>query len=86
MVVKSTDITRFKMILMEQSCPFFEENEIRFMLQEATSFNQAIYKACLIKASNGNFEIQGLSVDETYDMYMRLANEYRPNNSRLLRM
>lgn len=78
------DLTRLKMTLFEDSCPFFEEDEIRFLLSEADSFEEAAYKGLLIKASSGNFEIQGLSVEETSNMFLRLANEYRPSNSRLL--
>lgn len=79
-------VVKFKMLTFEQSCPFFEEEEIRNLIDNSDSFDEAVYKAFLAKAESGNFEIQGLSVDETYNMFLRLANEYRPNNSRFLRM
>lgn len=79
------DLTRLKMTIFEDTCPMFSEEELRFLLSESDSFDEAVYKALLAKAYQGNFEIQGLSVTETSDMFLRLANEYKPSNSRLLR-
>lgn len=78
------DLTRLKMELFETDCPFFSEEGIRTLLSSAKTYEHALYYGYLAKAESGNFEIQGLSIDETRNMFLRLANEHRPSNSRLL--
>ena len=81
----STEIDRIKKILRESSCPFFTDEDIQFYLGEYATVNEAIYNMFLVKAEDTTLKLSGLTCADTSKYFRRLAQNYRPNNSGVLK-
>lgn len=79
------NIRRIKTIILEESYPLFSDQEIQFYLEEyGGDVERTIYELCCIKATSGTVNVSGVSMSSTERDFMRIASEYRPNNSRVL--
>lgn len=80
-----TDVERMKVILREEACPFFKDDELAFYLNEAGGdVNKAIYRCLIIKSEDTTLNISGLQAADTSKYFRRLAQQYRVNNSGIL--
>lgn len=80
-----TDIERLKVILREKDCPFFEDEELNFYLEEnGHNFNNTVYQCLIIKSESTSLVLSGLEASDTSKYFRRLAQKYRTNNSRVL--
>lgn len=84
--MSSTDlIDKLKIVLRENDCPFFEDEELDFYLSEnGNDFNKTAYQCLIIKAENTTLSMSGLEAADTSKYFRRLAQKYRTNNSRVL--
>ena len=75
-----------KIILREKDVPFFTDEELQFYLKEnGNDYRATAYRCLLIKAEDTTLEISGLSASDSSKYFRRLASQYRPNNSGILR-
>lgn len=78
-------LEKLKIVLRENDCPFFEDEEIQFYLSEnGDDFNKTAYQMLIIKSENTTLSMSGLEVGDTSKYFRRLAQKYRQNNSRTL--
>lgn len=84
--MNSTDLLdKLKIVLRENDCPFFEDEELDFYLSEnGNDFNKTVYQCLVIKAENTTLSMSGLEAADTSKYFRRLAQRYRENNSRVL--
>lgn len=80
-----SDLERLKIVLREEDCPFFTDEELLFFLKEnGDDFNQTAYDCLIMKSENTTLNMSGLELGDTSKYFRRLAQKYRSNNSRVL--
>lgn len=81
-----SNLESLKMILRENDIPFFTEDQLLFYLgQNGDNLKDTAYQCLLIKAEDTTLSISGLSTADTSKYFRRLASQYRPFNSGILR-
>lgn len=79
-------LSLIKKILREDEIPFFTDEEIEAYYQNnGSDMNKTVYSLCLTKAENTTVEISGLTMGDTSEYFLRLAQRYRPHNSGTLK-
>lgn len=79
-------IEQLKLILRESDVPFFSDEELNNYLQmDNGDLNKTAYRCLVIKAQDTTLSISGLSAADSSKYFLRLAGNYRPNNSRVLK-
>ncbi len=80
------DIERLKIILRENDCPFFEDEELAFYLSENNGdFNATAYQCLIIKSESTAVVLSGFEAADSSKYFRRLAQRYRVSNSGVLR-
>lgn len=80
------EVKRIKEILREEDIPYFTDEQIKFYVEENNGVaNDAIYQMLLIKSESSEISVSGLSTQDTSSYFKRLASNYKPNNSGILR-
>ena len=75
-----------RLVLREDDIPFFTEEELDLYLEmNKGDVRKALYQCLCIKAEPSNIELSGLITPDTSTYFQRLAAQYRPTNSGLLR-
>lgn len=78
-------IDKLKMVLRENDCPFFSDEELSFYYEEnGHNFNNTVYQCLIIKSENTSLSISGMECADTSKYFRRLAQRYRTNNSGIL--
>lgn len=78
-------IDKLKMVLREEDCPFFSDEELNFYLEEnGGDFNKTAYRCLILKSESTSLVMSGLEVGDTSKYFRRIAQHYRTNNSRVL--
>lgn len=78
-------LEKLKIVLREEDCPFFDDDEISFYLSEnGNDFNKTAYQLLILKSENTTLSMSGLEVGDTSKYFRRIAQRYRENNSRIL--
>ena len=79
-------LRELEMILRETDIPFFTEEQLVFYLgQNGNDVRATAYQCLLIKAEDTSLKVSGLSTADTSKYFRRLASQYRPHNSGVLR-
>ena len=79
-------LDELKIVLREEEIPFFTDKQLSFYLKENNSdYKATAYQCLLIKAEDTTLSISGLNTSDTSKYFRRLASQYRPNNSGILR-
>jgi len=79
------NIERLKIILRENDCPFFEDEELAFYLNENNNdFEATAYHCLIIKSESTSLVLSGLEASDTSKYFRRLAQRYRKVNSGVL--
>lgn len=78
-------IAELKLILREDSTPFFGDAELQYHFEKAGDIYAAAYKLLLIKAEQDSLQISGLTTADTSAYWRRLAALYRPSASCIIR-
>lgn len=80
-----TNLERLKIILRENDCPFFTDEEIMFYLNEnGNDFEKTAYQCLILKSENTTLNLSGLETGDTSKYFRRLAQRYRQINSGVL--
>lgn len=75
-------IDELKIIIREEDCPFFTENELMYYLQKNNNnVNDAAYQCLIVKSQENSLSVSGLSCPDTSSYFRRLAQRYRRSNS-----
>ena len=80
------EIQELKMILREETSPFFTDEEIAYYLNKNNgNVNNAAYECLLLKAEDDSIALPGgLTLANNSEYWLRLAKKYKPNGSRIL--
>jgi hypothetical protein len=80
------EIQELKLILREESSPFFSDEEVAYYLEKNNGDIKATAYECLvIKSENDSISLPGgLNIADNQKYWLRLAQKYRPNGSKLL--
>ena len=78
-------IDELKLILREKDCPFFEDEELSYYLGKYPTVDEAAYHCLVLKAENTTLSVAGLNCADSSKYFLRLAQNYRPNNSGILK-
>ena len=80
------EIQELKLILREETSPFFTDEEIAYYLNKNNgNINNAAYECLLLKAEDDSIQLPGgLTLANNSEYWLRLAKKYKPNGSRVL--
>lgn len=79
-------IDHLKTLIRERDIPFFTDEDLEFYLAENNGdVYAAAYQCLTIKAENTQLQLSGLTMADTSSYFRRLAAQYRPSNSGILR-
>lgn len=77
-----SDVERVKKLLREEECPFFDDDDVEFYLNENSGdVKRTLYQMLIVKAEDTTLSVTGLTCADTSKYFRRLAQRYRPNNS-----
>ena len=81
-----TEMKRIKEVLREEDIPYFTDEQIEFYVEEnGGDVNNALYQMLLVKSESSVISVSGLSTQDTSSYFKRLASNYKPSNSGILR-
>ena len=80
------EIQELKLILREESSPFFSDEEIAYYLEKNNyNIDATAYECLLLKAEDDSISLPGgLSLANNSKYWLRLAKKYKPNGSKIL--
>lgn len=78
-------IDELKLILREDDIPFFTDEQISKYIALYETLDLALYAMLMVKAENTQMKIAGMSTQDTSSYFRKLARQYRPNNSGILK-
>lgn len=77
---------RIKMLLREEQLPFFSDDEIEFYYNENNGdVDATLYQMLLLKSEDTTLSVSGLTTTSTSQYFKRLAANYMPHNSGILK-
>ena len=79
-----SNIDELKIILREKDCPLFSDEELAYYLKKYSTMEDTAYHCLLIKAEVTTLSVSGLSCADSSRYFLRLAQQYRRNNSGIL--
>lgn len=80
------NLDHLKIILREDDIPFFTDEQLEFYLsQNGGDLRTTAYQCLLVKAEDTTLSVNGLSTADTSKYFRRLASQYRPFNSGILK-
>ena len=78
-------LEKIKIVLRENEIPFFSDDEINLQLElHDNDFYMTVYTLAIAKAENCQMSLSGLSLADTSEYWLRIAQTYRPNNTVIL--
>ena len=80
------EIQELKLILREETSPFFSDEEIAYYLEKNNySIEATAYECLLLKAEDDSISLPGgLQLANNSSYWLRLAKKYKPNGSKIL--
>ena len=78
-------IDELKLILREDDIPFFTDEQISKYISLDETLDLALYAMLMVKAENTQMQIAGMTTQDTSSYFRKLARQYRPNNSGILK-
>lgn len=78
-------IDELKLILREDDIPFFTDEQISKYITLYETLDLALYAMLMVKAENTQMQIAGMTTQDTSSYFRKLARQYRPNNSGILK-
>jgi hypothetical protein len=80
------EIQELKLILREESSPFFTDEEIAYYLEKNNgNIKATAYECLVIKSENDSISLPGgLNIADNQSYWLRLAKKYKPNGSKIL--
>ena len=78
-------IKQLKFNLRESQVPFFEEDELQYLLDKNNGdVNKASYEGLIIKAETNGLNVSGLTTKDSSSYFKMLASHYVTTNSGVL--
>lgn len=78
-------VGELKIILRENDCPFFTDEELDYYLQKNNNdLDATAYHCLIVKAEDTTLNISGMNASDTSKYFRRLAQRYKKNNSGIL--
>ena len=78
-------LRKLKIVLREEDCPFFSDDELNYYFEEnGNDFRKTAYRCLILKSENTTLALSGLELGDTSKYFRRIAQYYRTNNSRVL--
>lgn len=75
-----------KIILREDDCPFFTDDELEFYFKKYNGdVNKTAYYCLVLKSEDTTLSVSGLNCADTSKYFRRIASNYKPNNSGVLK-
>lgn len=85
MAVPQTDINEVKARLRESEIPYFEDSEIEKQISLAGGdLDTATYNLAILKSQNCSLSISGLSLPDSSQYWLRVAQMYRPSQTTIV--
>ena len=80
------EIQELKLILREETSPFFSDEEIAYYLEKNNyNVDATAYECLIIKSENDSISLPGgLNIADNQNYWLRLAKKYKPNGSKIL--
>lgn len=79
-------LSKLKRILREDDVPFFSDEDLEAYYNDNNQdINKTIYCCCIMKSEDTQIQISGLSLADTSKYFLRIAQQYRPRNSGILK-
>lgn len=79
------NIEKLKLVLREEDCPFFTDEQLMFYLSEnGQDFNRTAYQCLILKSEDTSVVLSGFESGDTSKYFRRIAQRYRKNNSGIL--
>ena len=80
------EIQELKLILREETSPFFSDEELAYYLEKNNyNIDAAAYECLLLKAEDDSISLPGgLQLANNSSYWLRLAKKYKPNGSKIL--
>ena len=80
------EIQELKLILREETSPFFSDEELVYYLEKNNyNIDAAVYECLLLKAEDDSISLPGgLQLANNSSYWLRLAKKYKPNGSKIL--
>ena len=80
------EFQELKLILREETSPFFSDEEIAYYLQKNNyNIDATAYECLLLKAEDDSISLPGgLQLANNSSYWLRLAKKHKPNGSRCL--
>ena len=78
-------IDELKLILREDDIPFFTDEQINKYTALYETLDLALYAMLMVKAENTQMQIAGMTTQDTSSYFRKLARQYRPNDSGILK-
>lgn len=78
-------IDELKLILREEDCPFFKDEELAYYLSKFTTLEQTAHHCLILKSEDTTISVSGLSTADSSRYFLRLAQKYRKSNSGILK-
>ena len=78
-------IDELKLILREDDIPCFTDEQISKYTALYETLDLALYAMLMVKAENTQMQIAGMTTQDTSSYFRKLARQYRPNNSGILK-
>ena len=78
-------LANLKIMIREADYPFSDE-ELDYYYNECNNdLKKTAYRCLLIKSENTSLQVSGLSTGNSSDYFKRLAHQYKPSNSGILK-
>lgn len=75
-------LKELKMNILEQRVPFFEDEELLFILNKHDgNVRKATYECLLIKAEKTGLDVSGLTTKDSSEYFKMLASQYVTTNT-----
>ena len=80
------EIQELKLILREETSPFFTDEEMAYYLEKNNyNVSATAYECLLLKAEDDSIQLPGgLQLANNSEYWLRLAKKYKPNGSKIL--
>ena len=80
------EIQELKLILREETSPFFSDEEIAYYLEKNNyNIDATAYECLLLKSEDDSISLPGgLSLPNNGSYWLKLAKKYKPNGTRCL--
>jgi hypothetical protein len=80
-----TTLEKLKLELRETSSPFFSDEELNYYLEKNNNdFNKTAYECLLLKSEDDSINLNGLTLANNSNYWLRLARKFKINGSRCL--